>query len=104
MVTLKRPQDAPQDAQDAPGRVTFADVLLRSLERRTSETGRLAARPRDRDGETLRARSIRDRETDGRRGLLCRLIYTKPNGWQVRFMPEKARGGIKEENITADPA
>jgi len=100
MADPEEAQDAPQDAQDAPGRVTLADVLPEVL---NAVQAKLDGLRRDRVTETakLYAQGVSIREIEKRTGRARSTVSADLHRAEelsgLRFMPEQARGGIKEK-------
>ena len=100
MADPEEAQDAPQDAQDAPGRVTLADVLPEVL---NAVQAKLDGLRRDRVTETakLYAQGVSIREIEKRTGRARSVVSADLHEAErlagVRFMPEKARGGVKDK-------
>lgn len=100
MADPEEAQDAPQAAQDAPGRVTLADVLPEVL---NAVQAKLDGLRRDRVTETLnlysQVASIREVESrTGRpRSTVSADLHRAEELSGLRFMPEQARGDTKEK-------
>ena len=93
-------QDALQDAQDAPERVTLADVLPEVL---NAVQAKLDGLRRDRVTETLNlysqgssVRAIESR-TGRPRSTVSADLHRAEELSGLRFMPEQARGGVKDK-------
>ncbi len=100
MTDPEEAQDALQDAQDAPGRVTLADVLPEVL---NAVQAKLDGLRRDRVAETVRlyaqgagVRQIERRTGRARSGVSGDLHLAEELSG-LRFMAEQAQGGIKDK-------